>query len=97
MSYKTQIEIDISPVELAKVFSQYGSDEQALFFSTVAEEFKNFPSCGGDMQFVYMAKDMGVKGKNWIYTLANYLKTKHIDVNAPKFDMLSKSYPEQLL
>jgi hypothetical protein len=72
----------ISAQELAQMFVDSGSDEQAEFINQIGKEFKKARERWGkagsaaEMQCCYLSDDIDQDGKDFIYCLANYLKMR---------------------
>lgn len=87
---KANVEIDITPDMLAKVFVEWGNDEQGKFFNLVGKYFKS-SDFDSEMQCSYMADEINKDGKDFIYTVANFLKVRGM-IDSPKFGVLVNTY-----
>jgi len=90
MRKKVTTEVDISSDELAKVFVHMGSDEQADFFNSIGKHFKSV-GWDAEMQVCYISDDINKDGKDFIFTLANFIRAKGID-NPEKVNTLLHGY-----
>lgn len=89
---KTEIEIDITPDQLAEMYITWDSKQQADFINLIGKHFKdaNFDS---ELQCCYTAKDIDKNGRDFIYTLANFIKVRGVSSSSPKQNTLINSYP----
>ncbi len=89
---KTEIEITLTPDQLAEMFIHWFSDEQAAFFNLVGKHFKqsDFDSEG---QCCSATRDINRDGKDFIYTMANFIQAKNFSYKNPHFNMLINKYP----
>ncbi len=61
------IEVTVTPEEAGDVFSEWGSDEQALFLNTAAEQFYGWSGThGAESQALQIAGRLTEKAKNLI-------------------------------
>jgi len=89
---KIIVETNININEVSEAFVLSGSDEQAAFFNNVGKAFKD---CGfnDELQCCYIVDDIDKNGKNFIFTLANFLKARGLK-NYSKSDTMLKIYDE---
>jgi len=83
-------EIDVSMEEIFSTFVHSGSDDQAKFFNTIGKAFKE-SGYDFEMQYIGIVNDLNKDGKDFIYTLANFLKAKGM-ASSPKMETLLSSY-----
>lgn len=88
---KTYVEIHLSPNELANVFIEWGSDEQAKFINLVGKHFKG-AGFDAELQCSYMSDEVNKDGKDFIFTLANFIKCQKIKPGSPHEGTLINSY-----
>ena len=91
MKYKTEIEIDITPDQLAEMFVCWSDCEQSEFINLIGHHFKKV-SWHGEGQICSIAYKVDQIGKDFIYTLANFLKVTKIKCNSPKHNDLINAY-----
>ncbi|ACL06281.1 hypothetical protein Dalk_4603 [Desulfatibacillum aliphaticivorans] len=89
----TQVEVNICPQEAAEIFSEWSDEDQAKFFSLIGERFR--AAKWGETQTNYMADCIDKSGRDFIYTLANFMKVRGIPDTSPKYNKLICSYEEQ--
>ena len=88
---KTEIEIDLTPNQLAELFVQWGSDEQANLLNLIGEHFKK-ADFNSERQCCYLADDINKDGRDFLYTVANFVKVRGIPTGSPKENTLINSY-----
>lgn len=93
---KTQIEIEITPDQLAESFVNWRSDEQAKFFNLIGSHFKKAPF-NAESQCCYLVDDINNDGKDFIFTVANFLKARGIPCGSPKENILLNFYKGGIL
>ena len=88
---KIKVDIKLTADQLAEVFVHSGSDEQAKFINLIGEHFKKseFPA---ELQCCYMVDDINKSGKDFIYTLANFLKVQKFSDKSKHYDGLINTY-----
>jgi len=88
---KTKIDIDLTANQLAEMFIHWQSDEQAKFFNLIGKHFKkcDFDS---EAQCCWLTNDIDKLGKDFIYTIANFLKAQKLNINSPHHNMLINHY-----
>ncbi len=91
MDYETTIKIVLTSDQLAEVFIGWGNDEQAEFFNLIGQHFKE-ADFNAELQCCYISDDINKAGKDFIYTLANFIKVHKLPPNSPKINMLINSY-----
>jgi hypothetical protein len=84
----------VTSKQLAEYFIGLGSDEQAEFLNLIGESFKK-ADFNAEMQCCWLAKDIDKNGRDFIYTVANFVKVR--GVSGPKVDTLINSYPGEAL
>jgi hypothetical protein len=77
---KTEIEIDVTPAQLAEMFIHWGNDDQAKFINLVGEHFKK-ADFDAEMQCCYIAEFITKPGKDFLFTLANFVKVRNKNLN----------------
>ena len=88
---KQEIEIALTPDQLAEIFIHWGNDEQAEFINLIGEHFKK-ADFNAELQCCYMSDDIEKLGKDFIYTLANFLKVQKFTSKSPHYDRLINTY-----
>ncbi len=88
---KTEIERNLSPDDLAEVFIHWGSDEQANFLNLIGTHFKQ-ADFDAEGQCCWLAEDVNKNGRDFVYTLANFIKVRGIPDSSPKLDALINHY-----
>ena len=68
---------DLSPSELASIFSAYDDNEQAAFFDALAEEVKDWPGSGWCMQCAWFIPKLSKGGKDIVAKMAEWLEQTH--------------------
>lgn len=89
---KTEIEISLTPDQLAELYVHWDSSQQANFMNLIGRHFKD-ANFDAEWQCCYTAKDINKDGRDFIYTLANFIKVRGIPSGSPKEDVLINSYP----
>ena len=93
---KQEIEINLSPDELAEMFIGWGDDDQAEFFNLIGKHFKQ-ADFDAELQCCYMSDRIDKNGKDLIYTLANFIKVQKFTDKSPHFDRLINTYEHDTL
>jgi hypothetical protein len=88
---KTEIEINLTPEQLAASFIHWSSDEQANFINLIGKQFK-LCDFSAEEQCCWLANDINKDGKDFIFTVANFLKCIGLPSSSPKIDTLINSY-----
>lgn len=65
---------DLHPGELAEIFANYASDDQARFFNTLAIKVKDWPGTGWCMQSSEIAPKLTHDGKAVVTKLAEWIE-----------------------
>lgn len=74
MSVTRTIEIDdLTPDELAKLFTEMGSDDQARFFGTVWKIAQDWPGAGWCMQCLGIVEHADAEAMSALRTLSNHV------------------------
>lgn len=89
---KKELEIEMTPSELAEVFVNWGDDEQAEFIDLIGAHFKAV-DWDSQMQVLCMSKRLSRNASDFIFTAANFLKARGFDWNSPKYDWMINFYP----
>ncbi len=89
---KQEVEINLTPEQLAELFIRWRNDEQGEFINLIGKHFKasNFNSEG---QVCSIAEEIKKDGKDFVYTLANFIKAQKFSSQSKHFDMLINYYP----
>jgi hypothetical protein len=94
MTYiKMEADIDLTPNQLAEMFVNWGNHEQALFLNLIGLNFRKV-EWDGEWQCHSITEEIDNNGRDFIYTLANFLKVKNIPSTSPKFNHLIDFYPD---
>ncbi len=88
---KTEVEIDLTPDQLAEAFVNCGSDKQGRFLNLTGKYFRA-SGFNAEMQCRGIADYIEKDGRDFIYTVANFLKVRGIPCGSPKEDTLINSY-----
>lgn len=84
---KTEIDIDLSIDELAEMFISWDDVKQADFISLVGKHFKK-ADFDSELQCCFMSKHITKFGKDFIYTLTNFLKVQKFTDKSLHYNML---------
>lgn len=96
MKFKKEISINLSAQTLADVFINWDSKKQSDFINLVGLSFKR-ADFDAELQCCYISDEITKFGKDFIYTLANFVKaTKFLD-SSPHFDRLITTYKHDTL
>jgi len=95
MHTSINVELNLTPDQLAEVFINWGSDEQANFFNLIGKHFKEC-DFNAELQCCYLADDINKHGKDFIFTVSNFVKCRGI-TNYEKSDVLINSYEHDSL
>ena len=93
---KKEIDINLTPGQLAEMFINWGSDDQGKFINLIAESFKE-ADFNAEMQCLSITDEITKSGKDFIYTLANFLKAKKFKDSSPHFERLINTYDGETL
>ena len=96
MDYEIKSKIKITPEQLAEVFISWGDDEQAEFINLIGQSFKK-ADFDAELQCCYMSDRITKHGKDFIYTLANFLKVQKFTDKSPHFDRLINTFEHDTL
>jgi hypothetical protein len=80
--YTTEVTLSISVRELADMFVNLPSDDQAKFFTDVAFSMCRWPSLERDSQLLFIAKELKEQaglGAQWVATLAEILMAAPVE------------------
>jgi len=88
----TRVEIDLTPDQIAEFFISMESYEQSRFLNMIGKHFKD-AHFDAEYQCLWLAKEIDKDGRDFIYTVANFLKARGISFGAPKEKALLNSYP----
>jgi hypothetical protein len=88
---KTEIEIDVKSEQLAELFINWDNAEQAMFINLIGEHFK-MADFDAEGQCCSITKEITKLGKDFIYTLANFLKVQKVSWRSGHYDMLINMY-----
>jgi hypothetical protein len=87
---KTEIDIDLSIDELAEMFIEWDDIKQADFINKIGEHFKQ-ADFDAELQCCYISKYITKLGKDFIYTMTNFLKVQKFTDKSGHYDMLINS------
>jgi len=90
---KVNIEIDLTPDDLANLFIECSSDEQGEFLNSVGKHFKR-SDFDAELQHLIITDEINEDGKHFIYTLANFLKMQRISCGLSKEETFFNSYED---
>ena len=88
---KTEVEIDLSADDLAKIFVQWSSYEQGEFFNLIGKHFK-IAKFSAQMQISYISDAISRDGRDFLFTLANFHKARGVSADSPKAIKLLNFY-----
>lgn len=69
---------DLTPAELASIFAGWDDNLQAEFFTHIAEESKDWPGTGWEMQACHIADKLASAGKKVVLQLAQFITPQNI-------------------
>jgi len=84
---KTEIDIDLSINDLAEMFIGWDDEKQAEFINMIGLCFKR-ADFDAEMQCCHMAEHITKLGKDFIYTMTNFLKVQKFSDTSKHFNML---------
>jgi len=88
---KTTTEINLTPNQLAECFINWGSDEQGKFINLIGKHFKEC-DFNSNLQICYMSDHIDKYGKDFLYTISNFVKVQKFDSTSKHFNHLIESY-----
>ena len=91
MKTKIEVELDLTPDQLAEAFISWGDDEQSEFLNLIGTHFKQ-ADFNAEMQCCILADRINKDGRDFIYTIANFVKVRGISCGSPKEGTLINSY-----
>jgi len=93
---KKEIEINMSPDELAEMFISWDDHKQADFINLIGQHFKaaDFPA---ELQCCYITQHITKLGRDFIYTLANFLHAQKFTDKSPHYNRLIGTYEHDSL
>ncbi len=74
-----EIDVAITPQELAEAFCSMYADEQSAFFDAVYNITRKWPGAGWCQQSCGIMDHIGINGRDAIRTLASHLPKEDID------------------
>ncbi len=92
---KTEIDINLTPDLLAKMYIGWGNDEQAEFINLIGKHFKK-ADFDSEYQCCHVADHINKDGKDFLYTLSNFVKVQKFETSSPHFHMLATTYDGSL-
>ena len=92
MELKQEVTLNITPEKMAAQYVRWGSDQQGRFLNLVGKAFKD-ANYDAETQVCYLVDDVNKDGRDFVYTVANFLKVRGIPCGSPKEDTLINSYP----
>ena len=93
---KKTIEMDLTPDELAEIFINWGDDQQAEFINLIGKHFKE-ADFDAELQCCYVSYRITKLGKDFIYTLANFLRVQKFTDKSKHYDMLINTFDHDTL
>ncbi len=91
MNTKVEVEVVLTPDQLAEVFISWSDHEQGKFLNLIGKHFKE-SKFDAEMQCCHLADHVTKTGRDFIYTVANFIKVRGIPLNSPKLNPLINSY-----
>lgn len=91
MKTTVEIQLDITPDQLVKCFINWSGNKQANFLNKIGKHFKE-ADFNAETQCCSLSSDIDKNGRDFIYTLANYIKVRRIKCGSPKEDVLINYY-----
>lgn len=91
MNIKAHVDIFLTPDQLAEAFISWGDGEQGKFLDLIGRHFKD-SKFDAELQCCYLAGNVTKDGRDFIYTVANFLKVRGIPSSSPKLNQLIDSY-----
>ena len=91
MDYEIKTNIELTPDDLAEMYIGWGDDEQAEFINLIGKSFKE-ADFNAELQCCYMAGRITKPGKDFIYTLANFIRVQKFTDKSPHFDRLINTF-----
>lgn len=91
MEYETNIKVVLTPYQLAEIYIGWCDNEQAEFINLIGQHFKS-AKFDAELQCCYLSDHIDKNGKDFIYTLANFIKVQKLPSNSPKINILINSY-----
>lgn len=88
---KQEIEVNLTPDELAEMFIGWGDTDQAEFLNLIGKHFKK-ADFDSEFQCCLLSDHIDKDGKDLIYTLANFLKVQKFTDKSPHYDRLINTY-----
>lgn len=86
------VKIFLTPDQLAEMFIFWSDGEQGKFLDLVGQHFKD-AEFDAELQCCYLADNITKAGRDFIYTVANFLKVRGICSGSPKESTLINTYP----
>jgi len=84
---KTEVDIDLTASELAEMFIGWDDYKQARFLNLVGEHFKQ-ADFDAELQCCFISKHITKWGKDFFYTMTNFLKVQKFSDKSGHYDML---------
>lgn len=73
---RTVVVSDLTPAEMASIFAQWDSDQQAAFFDALKAEAADWPGMGWCGQAMSIVDKLGDPGFEIVAKLADWLKSR---------------------
>jgi hypothetical protein len=91
-----KVKITMTPDELAEMFIFWDNHKQAKFINLIGQHFKSadFPA---ELQCCYISQHITKLGRDFIYTLANFLRVQKFTDKSPHYDRLINTYDHDSL
>ena len=96
MDLKKEIEVKLSANDLAEVFIHWDDHKQAEFINLVGLAFKR-ADFDAELQCCYISDQITKFGKDFIYTMANFIKVQKFTDKSPHFDRLINTFEHDTL
>ncbi len=85
--------VEITAEELAEAFVGACSDEQAEFLNAVGKAF-GAAEWWVEMQYIYIAEEVNIDGKRFLFALANWVKSRGLVSESPHWETAMRAWPE---
>jgi len=96
MDIEKKVAISLTASDLADVFISWGDDEQGTFINLIGEHFKK-ADFDAELQCCHMAERINKFGRDFIYTLANFIKVQKFTDKSPHYNRLINTFDHSTL
>jgi len=96
MDIKKEVKTKLTPDDLAEIFISWGDDEQGEFINLIGKHFKE-ADFDAELQCCYVSDRINKLGRDFIYTMANFIKTQKFKDTSPHYNRLINTYDEDTL